>query len=219
MTESHPLGALLSDALDGAAPAPDGGWHREKPWHEGVFGIVTFTGHAVFCVPLEVDDAHLAALRPDGFGGAADPRVILALAGAGGWIDSLDVVLAARGSGERPRFLVERPGLATHPRARRAARLRTAVQVYGEPDHDDAVFVMGRGIGGLRELSFEISPDARGDGLGRRLIADARSLVGPGEPLLVSVSPGNVASLRATLAAGFRPIAGVQLFSPEGRGD
>jgi len=219
VTETHPLGVLLSDALDGAPPAPDGGWHREKPWHESVFGIVTFTGHAVFCVPSEVDDAELAAMRPDGFGGAADPRVILALAGAGGWIDSLDVVLGARGSGGRPSFLIERPELATHPRAQRAAGLRTAVQVYGEPDHDDAVFVMSRGIGGLPELSFEISPDARGDGLGRRLIADARGLVGPDEPLLVSVTPGNVASLRATLAAGFRPIASVQLFRPEGRGD
>jgi GNAT superfamily N-acetyltransferase len=214
VTEAHPLGELLIRAAAGAPPAADGGWHREIPWHNSVFGIVTFTGHAVLVVPDDVDDAKLAALEPDGFGGAADPRLVASLAGESGWIDSLDVLLAAPGSVEPARALTRRMDLADRPRARRAASLRTAVEVYGAADHDDAVFTIGRGIGGLPELSFEISPEVRGSGLGRRLITDARSLVKPDETLLVSVAPGNVASLRATLAAGFRPIAGVQLFRP-----
>lgn len=212
MTGIHPVGRLLQQAARGDTPAPDGGWVRESPWRPGVFGIVTFTGHAVICVPADVPDSTLSALHPDGFGGAADPRVIVSLAGAGGWIDSLDVVLAAPGSAGAPRLLVPRPDLTDLPRVRRAVGLRSEVTVFGLPDRDDAVVTVGEGIGRLPELSFEIDACARGAGLGRRLIADARALCSPEETVLAAVAPGNVASLRATLAAGFRPIAGVQLF-------
>lgn len=219
MSELPAIGRILQRAAVGEPPPPDGGWSRESAWTSNVFGVVTFTGHAVFCVPDSVTDAELNALQPDGFGGAADPRVILSLAGTDGWIDSLDVVLAAPGAGGQPRLLVPRPDLAGRPRAQRAAALRTGLRVYGAADHDDAVLTIGAGVGGLPELSFELAPSVRGAGFGRQLIADAQALVQPGETLLVSVAPGNVASLRATLAAGFRPIAGVQLFRPgAGRG-
>lgn len=214
MTEPHPLGQLLQDAARGCPPPADGQWRRESPWMAGLSGIVTFTGHAVLCVPDDIPDARLSALRPDGFGGAADPRLVVSLAGVNGWIDSLDLVLAASGIAGRPSLVVSRPDLAGESRAQRAAGLRSDVRVFGLVGRDDVVLTIGRGIGLLPELSFEITPDARGEGLGRRVIADARALCGPDDIVLASIAPGNVASLRAALAAGFRPIAGVQLFRP-----
>ena len=53
-----------------------------------------------------------------------------------------------------------------------------------------------------------------GRGVGRSLLADVRGLVGAGEPLLAAVAPGNAASLRALLAAGFVPLGSVQLVRP-----
>ncbi|NNG40921.1 N-acetyltransferase [Flexivirga sp. ID2601S] len=210
---------MIRAAAHGRHPPVDGGWERQPPWRADVFGIVTFTGHAVLCVPQAWSDEALQALAPDGFGGAADPRVIVALAGADGFIDSLDTIFAAPGMLGTPAApaLDARPDLAGHPRARRAAGLRDDVRTYGLPGRDDAVVTLGRGIGGLPELSFELAESARGRGLGGELLCSARTLVGPDDVLIASVSPGNVASTRAVLAAGFAPVAGVQLFRPARR--
>jgi hypothetical protein len=59
----------------------------------------------------------LTSLGADGVGGAHDPRLIAAPAGADGWIDSLDMLLAAGGAG-RPGVapvLVDRLDLAGRP--------------------------------------------------------------------------------------------------------
>jgi RimJ/RimL family protein N-acetyltransferase len=42
--------------------------------------------------------------------------------------------------------------------------------------------------------------------VGRAAIAAARHLVPGGEPLWAQIAPGNAASVRAFLAAGFRPV-------------
>jgi hypothetical protein len=43
-------------------------------------------------------------------------------------------------------------------------------------------------------------------------LVEARRLVGPGDVLFAQAAPGNAASLRALLAAGFRPIGSEALF-------
>ena len=58
-----------------------------------------------------------------------------------------------------------------------------------------------------REASIEVDPGRRGGGLGRALAAAARHLVPDGAPLWAQISPANAASVRAFLAAGFRPVA------------
>ena len=73
---------------------------------------------------------------------------------------------------------------------------------------------LSRGLGGLLELSFEVDADRRGQGLGRSLLREALALAPLGEPLLAAVAPGNAASLRALLAAGFTPLGSVQLVRP-----
>ena len=172
--------------------------------------MLAFTGHAVLAVGDDVSDELLAGLDPDGLGGAHHPRVLTALAGPGGWVDSLDAVLVARGTGG-PGLLVPRPDLADHPRARHAVEVRDDVQVLGLPSCG-AVVLVSRGLGGLPEVSLEVEPAERGAGLGARLFRAALATVEEGEVVVASVAPGNAASLRAALAAGFVPVGSVQLY-------
>ena len=88
--------------------------------------------------------------------------------------------------------------------------------VYADrPDGDpDGVLVVGPGVAGRWEMAFEVSAEAQGRGLGRRLALTARSLVPDGEPVFAQVAPGNVASMRASLAAGYVPVAAETLFVP-----
>jgi hypothetical protein len=211
---SHPLADLIRAAARGEFPPVDGGWRRVPPWRPGLEGVIAFTGHAVFAVAPDITDDRIAGLGPDGFGGAHDPRLVSALAGPDGWIDSLDQLLVRHGAGRtgtQPQ-LVHRPDLVRHPRARLAAALRDDVTVLGHPGRDRAaVAVLGRGVGGLLELSFEVEPDHRG-GAGTALIAAALDAV-PAEQLVVAcAAAGNAASLRALLSAGFVPIGSLQLF-------
>lgn len=211
----HPLARLLVSAAEGRFPPVDGAWRRVPPWRPGLEAVVAFTGHAVLALDPSTPDALLEDLGVDGLGGAHDPRLVSALAGPHGWIDSLDVVLARRGTGTATRVprLVPRPDLADHPRARFAARVRDDVVVLGHPPPDrTAVATLSRGLAGLRELSFELEADRRGGGAGAALVADALTVVPAEELVVAAVSPGNAASLRALLATGFVPLGSLQLF-------
>jgi GNAT superfamily N-acetyltransferase len=217
----HPLAGLITAAAAGQFPAADGGWRRVPPWRPGLEAIISFTGHAVFAVGPDIPSHLLASLGADGFGGAHDPRLITALAGPDGWIDSLDVLMAARGTG-RPRgmpALVDRPDLASHPRAAFAAGLRDQLRIMGYADpRRSALAIVGEGIAGLAELSFEVEPGHRGKGGGARLVRAALSAVPSGRLVLAAVAPGNAASLRALLAARFQALGSLQLFRRAGAG-
>lgn len=71
-----------------------------------------------------------------------------------------------------------------------------------------AVVTLGTGLAGRRELAFEVDPDGRGRGAGRAALLEARRLLSPEEFLFAQTAPGNAASLRALLAAGFTPVGG-----------
>lgn len=213
MSGAHPVAILLQDAAARRHPPADGGWTRVPPWRGGVEAVLAFTGHAVLAVGADVDDDALARLAPDGFGGAHHPRVLLALAGDDGWVDSLDVVLHARGTGGRS-DLVPRPDLAEHPRARHAREVRSDVQVLGRPGGGTSLVTLARGLGGLTEVSVELDPHERGRDRGMALFTAARAAAADGEDVVASVAPGNTASLRAALRAGFVPLGSVQLLRP-----
>jgi hypothetical protein len=202
----HPVGAALRAALAGSFPPVDGGYEVVVPWRRGIEAVVAFTGHAL----LVIDDDHgvdLDALGVDGFGGAHHPRVISALAGPDGWVDSLDLLLLTTGVGGPP-ALVERPDLVTQPRAVYNAGLRDELVVHGRPTGDSFVTI-GRGVGGLREVGVETDGEA---GAGFRLLRDVRTVVPAGEPLAAAVAPGNARAVRSFLAAGFVPVGSIQLF-------
>jgi hypothetical protein len=211
----HPLAGLIAAAAAGRFPDPDGGWRRVPPWRPDTEAVVSFTGHAVFAVAPDIPDHRLAALGANGFGGAHDPRLIAALAGPEGWIDCLDMLMAGRGTGRpgAPPPLIDRPDLASQPRAQFAARIRSSLRVLGYPDPDrSALATISQGIAGLTELSFELEPCRRGRGRGSQLAADALSMVPAGRLAVAAVAPGNAASVRALLSAGFAPLGSLQLF-------
>jgi GNAT superfamily N-acetyltransferase len=203
----HPIGQAVRAAAGGCPPPCDGGVDVVPPYLPGIEAVVAFTGHAV--VATDLPAAPLAAAGADGFGGVTSPRVAVLLAGRDGEIDTLDVLLVARGTGRTG--LPERHDDGGHPRVRHARHWRADVNVHGD---ERGLVTIARGVGGLPELSLEVRSDRRGRGLGRSLLRDALGLVPDGEPVLAAAAPGNAASLRSLLGAGFVPLGSVQLIRP-----
>ncbi len=157
--------------------------------------------------------ADLAALGADGFGGASRPEIKLAVAGAGGWIGCHDAMLVAIGRGDPVASRLERRfDLDDHPRVVRSREHRADVAVFG----DDTGFVtIGNGLVGRLEISVELLPGVdHGANAGRRLIEAGLGHVPDGAFVWAQVSPGNAASLRAFLAAGFVPVGAETLIVP-----
>ncbi len=203
----HPLGTVLRAAADRRFPPADGLVEVVPPYLVGVEAMVSLTGHAVAATDLPARALYEAGA--DGFAGATSAAVLAVLAGRDGEVDVLDALLVARGTGWTD--LPERRDLDDHPRVRYARQWRADVHVHGD---SRGLVTVGRGVGGLPELSFEVEPGRRGWGVGRSLLTDALGLVPAGEPVLASVAPGNAASLRAVLASGFVPIGSVHLVRP-----
>lgn len=207
----HPLRVMLDDAARGVFPPVDGAVEVFEPAADGPCAIVEFTGHAV--VVGVMPPADLAAMGADGFGGASRPEIKLALAGPGGWSGCQDAVLVAGGRGDRSGGpLRPRDDLDDHPRVVRSREHRNDVEVFG----DDTGFVtIGTGLVGRREMSVELFDGIRrGASAGRALIAAGLRHVPAGDHVWAQVSPGNAASLRAFLAAGFVPVGAETLIVP-----
>lgn len=210
----HPIAQAVTAALAGVFPPVDGGWTRVSPWRPGLEGVVAMTGHAFVAVGGEVTDARLVQLGADGFGGAADARFTVALAGSG-YVEVNDVLLARRAErAPRPR-LVPRPDLEDHPRVRLARLLRDDVTAFGWPDPSRRdVVTLGRGVGGLTELGLELAPDGPA-GAGAGVLAAALAIPDPGTTVVAACAPGNARAVRTFLRGGFMPIGSVQLWLPE----
>ena len=216
----HPLGVVLRVAAAGRFPPVDGAVEVVPPYRAGVRAMISFTGHAL--AVTEHSLAELIAAGADGFAGASSAAVTELLAGPDGRPDVLDALLVSfgrRSTGDGPGEvtgtaarggLVRREDLDDHPRACYARTFRDDVRVFGD---DRGLVTLGCGLGGLTEISFEVPPERRGRGLGRSLLGDALDLVPLGELVLAAVAPGNAASLRSLLAAGFCPIGSVQLIT------
>jgi hypothetical protein len=98
-----------------------------------------------------------------------------------------------------------------HPRLARALAQRIGVRAWRCAG---GLLTLGRGVGGRWEVSIEVEPALRGFGLGRGLFTAARGLLSVGENVWAQVAPGNAASVRAALAAGFRPVGAEVLLHP-----
>ena len=214
---AHPLRVLLDKAAAGRFPPADG-LIDVVPSPGGLAdAIVGMTGH--FMLAADIDRAEIDARIPPGdFSLPMSAQTLQWLAQR---LDSVpatfDALLCRIGTGAgAPPWLHEVDG-HDHPRVERAARYRDDMRVFVSDD-DGAVLIIGRGVCDRWEFGFEVMPDARGSGLGRRVAAAAAGLVPAGEPLWGQVAPGNAASLRALGAAGFVPV-GAEVLFPRARGE
>jgi hypothetical protein len=206
----HPFIEILESAAEGRYPPVDGlvellPRFSDSP-HECV---VEFTGHAY--VLSDVSQQDFDRLGADGFGGVVQPEVLRSLAGRNGWIGSHDVLLCQRGLG-RANALALRTDLDDHYRVQHARVLRREVKVFGD---ERGLVTLGRGVADRTEISIEVAQTDRSKGFARSLLADAIGLVDEGAWCFAEVSPGNAASLRAFLAADWKPIGAEVVYTPK----
>jgi hypothetical protein len=209
-TGNHRLADLLEAAAHGAYPAPDGQVEVLPSPAGFADAVVALTAHTI--VAADLDPEGVAAQLPAGnLSAPLQPPFLSWLSEElGTEAGSLDVLLVAGPAGT-PELELVSVADSDHPRLRRAHRYRSEVRVY-EPAEGGALLLVGRGLADRYEVSIEVEADRMGKGLGRSLAQTAPSLVPAGQPLFAQVAPGNAASLRAFLAAGYRPLGAEVLF-------
>ena len=205
----HRLAELLDLAARDVFPVGDGTVEVLPAPPGRAMAVVAFTGRHVVAssapqpwVRERLADGDLLA--------PMSPRFLTELAATlGRRADTVDLVLAAPGlEGRSSLVQVDHDA---HPRVVRANAHRQDVRTYEDPDAA-AVVILGRGLALRTEVAMEVAVGDRGHGVARRALIEARRLLEPGEPVFAQTAPGNAASLRALLAAGFRPIGGEVLF-------
>jgi hypothetical protein len=207
----HPLAQRLDDAAHGVFPPADGVVEVVPSPGPPCDAIVGFTGH--FVVAGDLDEQQVARRMPTGdFSVPFSPGSLQWLARElGREPATYDALLVTIGDGAGPPPWLRRADDLAHPRVNRASRFRVIESIW-TVDDEAGLLIVGRGLCGRWEAGYEVASDHRGAGLGRRLVGAARGLVPEGEPLWAQVAPGNAASLRSTLAAGFVPVAAEVLF-------
>jgi hypothetical protein len=204
----HPLPSLLAEIAAGRFPPVDGRVTVMPPPDCKLCGVLAFTAHHV--VIADVSPAWVRdRLRPGDLSAPLNPPFLAALTELTGCgVSSIDAVMVApappptaTATGISAPELDLRPAdTVDHDRVTRARQYRTAVRAW---QCDGGLLVLGRGLAGRWEVAVEVERRARGRGLGRRLFTAARHLVDG--PVWAQVAPGNVASMRALLRAGYRP--------------
>ncbi len=197
-----PVAQILRDVVAGRPPPDDGSVTVVGQPPGPVAGVLAFCGHHV--VAADVDPDWVRARLPEGDMSApvSAPFLDALATELDRSYDNLDLVLVAPTAiGPPPLELVEVDPEGDHPRVGRSLQFREGVRTWATPD-GAGLLVVARGLAGRWEVAFEVAPSDRSRGLGRALAAAARHLVPADEPVFVQVSPGNVASLRAVLAAG-----------------
>jgi GNAT superfamily N-acetyltransferase len=212
------LAALLESAAAGKFPPADGGVEILSQPSERDAGVFALTAFAV--VFADADPGWIAGQLPaDDLGAPLSAKFLYAL---GERLDretgSVDVLTCASplpGAPPRELMLAEidpaQPGAAQHTRIARALLHRDDVRAWQTAG---GVIVLGRGVAGRWETAVEVDPQHRGAGLGGQLASAARHLVPEGETVWAQIAPGNAASVRAFLRAGFRPIGAEVLLAP-----
>jgi hypothetical protein len=196
------LAALLDGVAAGRFPPADGGVTILPQPSPRDAGVLAFTAHSV--IVIDLDPAWVRGQLPPGnLAGPVQPQFLQAIcAKSGRRVDSMDLVcVAAPRPGPPPVAMIPATDLG-HPRIVRALRYRDDVRAWQAPG---GVVLLGRGLAGRWEVAVEVDPGYRGRGLGRGLAAAARHLVPGGAPLWAQIAPGNAASVRAFLAAGYVP--------------
>jgi hypothetical protein len=206
---SNSLTALLDAAATGRYPPPDGRVTIVPQPSARDAGVIGFTAHAV--IFTDADPGWVRGQLPAGdLAAPLTPAFLQALCQrTGRRAHSIDMLCVATPLPGPPAGLVPYRDPA-HPRVARAVRYRDDVRCWRG---DGGVVVLGRGVAGRWEASVEVDPGRRGRGRGRELAAAARQLVPDRAPVWAQIAPGNAASVRAFLAAGYLPVGAEALLS------
>jgi GNAT superfamily N-acetyltransferase len=211
---TSPLAGIYAGIESGRMPRPDGSLRVVDELSPGTGVVAAFTAHTVVAadvppawVHAQLPPADLSAPLKAPFLSALSTRLDRRV----GAIDMVTLAPPAVGDPPLPLTPVTDDD---HPRVRRARRYRDEVRVWTVPG---GVLVLGRGVAGRFEMAFEVTQNARGRGLGRALATSARHLVPDGRGVWAQVSPGNAASVRALLAAGYQPVGSEALLVPRPR--
>ncbi|MGW3950920.1 GNAT family N-acetyltransferase [Streptomyces sp. NPDC004752] len=210
---------LLDAAARGVFPPEDGGTTVVPQHTHRHAGVIAFTAHAV--VFTDEDErwvrGALDAVDCDPLAAAVHPRFLADfMARTGRDHDTVDALLVGAALPGRPPLALREITDWGHPRIAYARGRRDEVRAWTA---DGGVVTLGRGVAGRLEVSVEVNKRgaaARRRGLGRDLVAAALRLAD--EPVWAQVSPGNARSLRAFLAAGYRPVGAEALLSARARG-
>jgi GNAT superfamily N-acetyltransferase len=206
---TSPLAALLDGAAAGRFPPPDGTVTIMPQPSPRDLGVLAFTAHSV--IFADIDPAWIRdQLEPEDLSSPVRPPFLEAIsAKTGRPADGVDMLCLATARPGPPPIELTPTQARDHPRVARACRFRDDVRTWEVPG---AVLTLGRGVAGRWEVAVELDEARRGRGLGRALAAAARHLVPGGAPLWAQITPGNAASVRAFLAAGYQPVGAEVLF-------
>lgn len=206
----HRLTEVLAGMAAGAPPPSDGRVDvlpSLGPTHDDV--VLATDGHLVITTDLPAKEVH-DRFRPSAYTEWCHPAALLWLCSRTGRTPGTSDVLfvGSRLDGPPPVELTASAG--DHPRLVES-RLRRHEQHQWTTRDGSGMCSVARGGVGRWELAYEVEPRARRRGLGTGLAQAARHLVPAGEMLWAQTVPGNVASVRALLAAGFVPVGGETL--------
>ncbi len=206
------LGEILTEAAAGRFPPPDGGVTILPQPSERDAGVLGFTAHAIIFTDADPDWVKGQLIQGD-LAAPLNAAFLNALATATNRkAGSLDILCVAESlPGPPPVKLTAQPA-STHSRVLRALNYRDEVQTWRA---DGGIVLIGRGVAGRLETAIEVEADHRNQGLGRRLATAARHLVPPETDLWAQIAPGNAASVRAFLAAGFVPVGAEVLLAAQ----
>ena len=209
MTGTAALATLFQDLGRGIFPPADGAVRVLRQPASGDAAVLAFTSHIVIAGDLEAEwvTQTMAGMPTGDLSEYTNPPFLAAISERlDRRVNCVDLVAYAPARTGPPPLPLTEIVDRSHPRVRRAQRYRTDVRVWAA---EGGIVVVGRGLAGRLEVAFEVDPDRQGRGLGREFARSARHLVDhwahePG--VWAQVAPGNAASVRTLLAAGYRPI-------------
>jgi hypothetical protein len=205
------LSDLLADVAAGCPPTPDGTLTILPQPSARDLGIIAFTAHTV--IFADIDPTWMRERLPaDDLSAPLNPPFLRALEEkTRRRVNNIDLLALASPLPGPPPIEMEEITHGDHPRVARARRYRDSVSVWASQGAGGLI-CLGKGVAGRWEVAVEVAPGHRGRGLGRLLATSARHLT-PG-PLWAQIAPGNAASVRAFLAAGYLPTGAEALLTP-----
>jgi len=208
-SSAHRLALALESAGHGDFPTADGTIEVLPAPPGRAMAVVAFTSHYIIASSAS-EDWIRAQLSRDDLLAPMSPRFLTMLAdNLGRHDDGIDLLLAARGL--RGRTTLRETTAEGHARVKRAHAHRDDVRVFTDPTRA-ATIILGRGLANRTEIAIEIKPNRRNQGIARQALTEARRIIETDQLFFAQTPPGNAASLRTLLTAGFQPIGSEVLF-------